>query len=67
MWMPYGWLWWVPVWHRGRAMLAAGFGGQAIYVNADLDLVIVLATKPRPGQLDDWIVLTRYLIPAVTE
>jgi CubicO group peptidase (beta-lactamase class C family) len=66
MWMPYGWLWWTPTWHRGRAVLAAGFGGQAIYVNRDLELVIVLTSKPTPAAgMDDWTVLTRYLIPAV--
>jgi CubicO group peptidase (beta-lactamase class C family) len=68
MWMPYGWLWWVPGWHRGHAMLAAGFGGQALYVNSDLDLVIVLASKPAPdGATDDWAVLNRYLVAAVRD
>jgi CubicO group peptidase (beta-lactamase class C family) len=68
MWMPYGWLWWTPAWHRGHGMLAAGFGGQAIYVNSELDAVIVLASKPAPGaSMDDWTVLNRYLIPAITD
>ncbi|MFI5266664.1 MAG: serine hydrolase domain-containing protein [Chloroflexota bacterium] len=68
MWMPYGWFWWIPKWHRGHAMLAAGYGGQAIYVNSDSDLVIVLASKPASGSgMDDWTVLNRYLIPAITD
>jgi CubicO group peptidase (beta-lactamase class C family) len=68
MWMPYGWYWWLPAWHRGQALLAAGFGGQAIYVNSDIELVIVQASKPSPNSgMDDWTILNRYLIPAVQD
>jgi CubicO group peptidase (beta-lactamase class C family) len=67
-WMPYGYLWWLPVWHRGRAMLAAGWGGQNIYVNADVDLVIAVACANRPGgPMHNGNVINRYLLPAVRD
>jgi CubicO group peptidase (beta-lactamase class C family) len=68
MWMPYGWLWWIPAWHRGSPLLAAGWGGQRLYVNKTLDLVtaVVCAYKPG-GPADEGGVLDRYLLTAVED
>ena len=67
VWMPYGYLWWVPAWHRGRAALAAGWGGQEIYVNRDLDLVIAVACTTKPERPHNGGIISRYLLPAVQD
>ena len=66
IWRPYGYLWWLPSWHRGQAMLAAGFGGQEIYVNSTLDLVVAIACTLRSGgPTHNGGLLDRFLLPAV--
>jgi len=68
MWMPYGYFWWIPTWHRHPAMIAAGFGGQEIYVNPALDLVVAIACQRQPGGPDDNSnVLTRYILPSIQD
>jgi CubicO group peptidase (beta-lactamase class C family) len=67
MWMPYGWMWWVPAWHKHGSILAAGYGGQIIYVNSSLDLVIAVAGSGGGQTLAPWEVLERYLISAVQD
>lgn len=68
VWMPYGYLWWLPVWHRGHACMAAGWGGQEIYVNQDLDLVVAIACTLRPDRPPhNQNVVNRYLLPAVRD
>ena len=67
MWMPYGLGWWVPIWHRGQARWAAGFGGQTLYVNPDLDLVIAVTCKVNPQAPHDGGIFQRHLLTAVTD
>jgi CubicO group peptidase (beta-lactamase class C family) len=68
VWMPYGYLWWIPTWHRGQGMLAAGFGGQAIYVNSALDVVMAITCASRRGpEPHNGGILNRYLLPAVRD
>jgi CubicO group peptidase (beta-lactamase class C family) len=68
MWMPYGYFWWLPMWHRGGARLAAGYGGQEIYVNPELDLVVAIACTLRDDQPpDNRKITTQYLLPAIRD
>lgn len=69
MWMPYGLLWWIPTWHRGQARWAAGFGGQTLYVNPDLDLVIAVACTIDPADREpsDGGIVNRHLLTAVSD
>ena len=62
----YGWLWWVGT-EGGRTFFARGFGGQFIYVVPELDLVVVVTSDPDSGGLDPKILISRTIVPAVTE
>ncbi|HEX6510898.1 MAG TPA: serine hydrolase [Chloroflexota bacterium] len=65
MWAPYGCFWWLPTWHRGQPFMAAGFGGQLLYVNTDLDLIIAIACATRLEAPSNGGILYRYLLPAL--
>jgi CubicO group peptidase (beta-lactamase class C family) len=67
MWMPYGLGWWLPAWHRGQARWAAGFGGQTLYVNPELDVVIAVTCKVDPRAPHDGGIFNRHLLTAVTD
>ena len=68
MWMPYGYLCWLPVWHQGNARIAAGWGGQEIYVNPSADLVVAVASTLRADQPpDNANIVTRFILPAVQD
>jgi CubicO group peptidase (beta-lactamase class C family)/uncharacterized protein (DUF2164 family) len=42
---PYGYLWWVNDIEKHKAFHAGGFGGQALYVIPDLQLIFVITSK----------------------
>jgi CubicO group peptidase (beta-lactamase class C family) len=42
--MPYGFMWWILP--SGRTFMAAGFGGQYIWVHPPLDLVVAVNSTP---------------------
>lgn len=65
--LEYGYLWWLsPTPGNQRAFSALGFGGQAIYVVPDLDLVVVIASNQDKAANSNRTIIREMILPAVT-
>ncbi len=56
----YGYLWWLVKDRGHEAFMAAGYGGQYVYVAPDLDLLVVMTGNPQVAQ--DAQQASRYII-----
>lgn len=59
----YGYQWWL----RGAAFAASGYGGSHIFCVPDKDLVVAIASKLSARSRDRWLLLNRYILPAVED
>lgn len=61
----YGYLWWLKKENGLIAYLALGSGGSMICCIPEKDLVVAIATKIVSKPHDPWILINKYIVPAV--
>jgi CubicO group peptidase (beta-lactamase class C family) len=64
----YGYLWWLVEDRGHQAFMAAGYGGQYVYIAPDLDLLVVMTGNPRvaqDAQQASRYIIRDYIVPAV--
>ncbi len=64
-WADYGFLWWLEQNDDLQSFAAFGYGGQAIWITPELDLVVVLASTPSNPRNDPRELIVSYILPAV--
>ena len=63
----YGWQWWVPRQADHAPFFARGYGGQVVYVDRALDLVVVVTSDPETGRWDADDLVQYAVVPAADE
>jgi CubicO group peptidase (beta-lactamase class C family) len=60
----YGWQWWVPQQAEHAPFFARGYGGQVVYVDRALDLVVVVTSDPETGRWNADDLVEYAVVPA---
>jgi CubicO group peptidase (beta-lactamase class C family) len=63
----YGYLWWLVKDRGHEAFMAAGYGGQYVYIAPDLDLLVVMTGNPQvaqDAQQASRYIIRDYIVPA---
>ena len=60
----YGWQWWVPREVDHASFFARGYGGQVVYVDRALDLVVVVTSDPETGRWNADDLVEYAVVPA---
>ena len=61
----YGYLWFLPQWSGHATHCAVGYGGQAIAVVPDADLVVAITSSSEPGSIQPRIIMNDFVLPAI--
>ncbi|MFX0095336.1 MAG: serine hydrolase domain-containing protein, partial [Candidatus Hodarchaeota archaeon] len=63
----YGYLWWLKGENSTFAFSASGSGGSHIFCIPEKDLVVAIASKIAGKSRDRWLLLEKYIIPAIID
>jgi CubicO group peptidase (beta-lactamase class C family) len=63
----YGYMWWVSSVAGHPAYFVGGYGGQYLYVVADLDLVIVISSLSDRAHGENRILVEDFIVPSVLD